>query len=261
MPTLDGRTAIVTGSGRLRGLGRAIAQRLAEEGAKVVITDRPGEAELSAVREAIGGDTLAVSCDVREEAQVAGLVETAVSRFGSLDILINNAGVGYMMKPLTEVTPDEWRLVLDVNLMGAFLCTKHAALRMIAQGCGGRVVNVASQAAKSGFPHMASYVASKHGMVGMTRSNAVELAPHGITVNAVCPNHVTTDLGERQNAYFAAFKGQTVAQYLADMAARIPLGRPGRAEDTASAVAFLCGDGAGYITGEAMNVSGGEEMH
>jgi meso-butanediol dehydrogenase/(S,S)-butanediol dehydrogenase/diacetyl reductase len=261
MGTLDGRTAIVTGSGRLRGLGRGIAQRLMCEGANLVVTDVPGELELEEVRDALGGTTQAIPCDLTAEDQISDLIDRTLSAFGGVDILVNNAGIGYMMKPLDEVSAEEWRLVLDVNLTGAFLCTKYAARAMRAQGRGGRIVNVASQAAKSGFPHIASYVASKHGMIGLTRSNAVELAPHGITVNAICPNHVTTDLGMRQNEYFAAFKGMSVEQYLADMTARIPLGRPGRVADSANLVAFLCSDAAGYVTGEAINVSGGEEMH
>ena len=132
---------------------------------------------------------------------------------------------------------------------------------MIAAGNGGRIINIASQAAKSGFPHLAAYVASKHGLVGLTRSNAIELGAHGITVNAVCPNHVTTGLGAKQNEYYAQLSGQTLEQFMASMRARIPLGRPGLPEDTAAAVAFLASDDATYITGEAMNVSGGEETH
>jgi meso-butanediol dehydrogenase/(S,S)-butanediol dehydrogenase/diacetyl reductase len=159
------------------------------------------------------------------------------------------------------VSEDEWRAVLDVNLSGAFYGVQAAAQRMIAQGRGGRIVNIASQAAKSGFPNMQAYTASKHGLVGLVRSAATELGEHGITVNNVCPNHVTTGLGAWQNAYFAAKQGKSVEQYMQDMAGRIPMGRPGLPEDTANAVAFLCQDGAGYITAESMNVSGGEEPH
>lgn len=276
MGRLDGKAAVVTGAGRKEGLGRGIAARLAAEGAKVVVSDLgtprahmgagdigTGE-EMEAVAAGIradGGTAMAVACDVTDEEQVQALTARTVDAHGRLDILVNNAGIGYIMKPLTEVTRDEWLAVLGVNLMGAFLATKHAAKQMIAQGDGGRIVNIASQAAKSGFPHMAPYTASKHGMVGLTRSNAVELGAHKITVNAVCPNHVTTGLGAKQNAYFSRFFGQTVQEYLAAMKARNPLGRAGLVEDTANAVAWLCSDEAAYITGEALNVSGGEEMH
>ena len=147
------------------------------------------------------------------------------------------------------------------NLTGAFLCSKYAAQQMIRQGSGGRVINIASQAAKSGFPDLAAYVSSKHGMVGMTRAMACEFGAHGITVNAVCPNHVTTGLGAKQNEYYARRQKLSLDAFLDAMKAKIPLGRPGLVTDTAAAVAFLASDDAQYITGEAMNVSGGEETH
>ena len=132
---------------------------------------------------------------------------------------------------------------------------------MTRQGKGGRIINIASQAAKSGFPHMAPYVASKHALIGLTRSTAIELGGEGITVNAVCPNHVTTGLGAKQNEYFANYLGLSVEAYLDAMRKRIPMGGPGLTDDTAAAVAFLSSTNAQFITGEAMNVSGGEEMH
>jgi meso-butanediol dehydrogenase/(S,S)-butanediol dehydrogenase/diacetyl reductase len=213
------------------------------------------------VREA-GGAAACMSLDVRDEAQVEAAIAATVARFGRLDILINNAGVGFLIEPLVETSEERWRTVLDVNLTGAFLCSKHAARQMIQQGHGGRIVNIASQAAKSGHLHMAAYTASKHGMIGLTRSAALELGPHGITVNAICPNHVTTGLGAVQNDYFAKLRGFADADaYLEDMRRRIPLRRVGLAEDTAKACAFLCSEAASYVTGEAMNVSGGIEMH
>jgi meso-butanediol dehydrogenase/(S,S)-butanediol dehydrogenase/diacetyl reductase len=218
--------------------------------------------------EAIAGDLRSLGtesstfvCDVRDPAQVDGLADHARSAHGSLDIWINNAGIGYIMKPLLEVTPADWRAVIDVNLTGAFFGLQAASRIMIAQGRGGRIVNIASQAAKSGFIHAQAYSASKHGLVGLTRSAAIELGPHKITVNNVCPNHVTTGLGAWQNEYFAKVTGKSLDRYLADMAGRIPLGRPGLPEDTANAVAFLCSPEAAYITAESMNVSGGEEPH
>jgi meso-butanediol dehydrogenase/(S,S)-butanediol dehydrogenase/diacetyl reductase len=201
-------------------------------------------------------------CDVRDCAQVQALAKHAAKTHGSLDIWINNAGIGYIMKPLMEVTPDDWRAVIDVNLTGCFFGIKAAAEVMIPQGRGGRIVNIASQAAKSGFPHAQAYTASKHGLVGLTRSAAIELGQHKITVNNVCPNHVTTGLGAWQNEYFSKVVGApSVEAYLKAMAERIPLKRPGLAEDTAKAVAFLCSEDADYITAESMNVSGGEEPH
>jgi NAD(P)-dependent dehydrogenase (short-subunit alcohol dehydrogenase family) len=276
MQGLKGKVAICTGSGRRQGLGAAILGRLAAEGCHVVVSDlgapdrlltasdigATGEMQaVAAELRSTGASVLVVPCDVRSEASVRQLVERTVAEFGRIDILVNNAGVGYMMKPFVDTTLDEWQLVMDVNLTGAFLCSKHAAIAMRAGGRGGRIINIASQAAKSGFPHLAGYVASKHGMVGFTRSIAIELGGDGITVNAVCPNHVTTGLGAKQNEYYAGVQGLTLEEFLAAMRRRIPLGRPGLPGDTAAAVAFLASDDARYITGEAMNVSGGEETH
>jgi len=274
---LSGKVALVTGAGRAKGLGEGIASKLAECGASVLITDlgeSPGEHmpdehigaadSIEGVAQRIRGNGgTADSCplDVRDESQVQAAVARAVERFGRLDILVNNAGIGYLIAPCTELPQDQWDAVLDVNLKGPFLCTKHAARRMIEQGAGGRVINIASQAAKSSFPHMAAYTASKHGLVGLTRTCAMELGPHGITVNAVCPNHVTTGLGAAQNAYFSNHFGLTREQYIGNIRARNPMRREGKVSDTANAVAFLCSDQAVYINGDSLNVTGGEEMH
>lgn len=276
-PELQGKVALITGAGRRAGLGEGIARRLLQEGCKVVLTDigqvRGAEMPVTAVgtdeelaqvaaelAASTGGECVAMALDVLEEAQVEAGVKATVERFGRLDILVNNAGIGYLMKSLVDIDAREWDAVLGVNLRGAFLAIKHAGRQMIAQG-GGRIVNIASQAAKSAFPHAAAYCSSKHGLVGLTRVAALELGAHGINVNAVCPNHVTTGLGAWQNEYFAGKQGKSVEQYLADMRARIPAGRPGLPSDTAAATAFLCSDDAVYITGEAINVSGGEENH
>jgi len=278
MGQFTGKTAVVTGSGRRAGLGEAIARRLAADGAAVVISDigasrdaaTPGAMigatdEMEAIAAEIraeGGAASTCVCDVRDEGQVGALADHAVKTHESLDIWVSNAGIGYIMKPLLEVRPQDWRAVIDVNLTGAFLGLQAAARVMIEQGRGGRIINIASQAAKSGFIHAQAYTASKHGLVGLVRSAAIELGPHGITVNNVCPNHVTTGLGAWQNEYFAKVTGAaSVEDYLAKMAARIPLRRAGLVDDTANAVAFLCSDQASYITAESMNVSGGEEPH
>lgn len=278
MGRFTGKVAVVTGSGRRHGLGEAIAARLASESAAVVVSDigasrdaaTPGamigvteemEAIASDLR-ALGGTASTFACDVRDPVQVQALADHAVSAHGGLDIWVNNAGIGYIMKPLLEVTPDDWSAVIGVNLTGAFFGLQAAARVMAAQKKGGRIVNIASQAAKSGFPHAQAYTASKHGLVGLVRSAAIELGPLGITVNNVCPNHVTTGLGAWQNEYFAKVTGaDSVEDYLQKMAARIPMQRPGLTQDTANAVAFLCSEEAAYITAESLNVSGGEEPH
>nr|WP_047167606.1 SDR family NAD(P)-dependent oxidoreductase [Sphingomonas sp. Y57] len=258
----DGRVAVVTGSGRANGLGAAIATHLAAEGATIVVSDLDGDVDgVSGSIVAEGGKASAFACDVSDRDQVRALAAHAVECHGRLDIWVNNAGVGNIMKPLLEVSVDDWKRVIDVNLTGTFFGLQAAAEILVRQAEGGRIINIASQAAKSGFPFAQAYCSSKHGLVGLVRSAAIELGKHGITVNNVCPNHVTTGLGAWQNEYFAGMTGRTVEQYLADMAARIPMGRPGSSRDTALAVAFLASDEAHYITAESLNVSGGEEPH
>jgi len=281
-PDLDGKVAVVTGAGRHGGLGAAIARKLAENGVHVVLHDigatkgamapehGVGQAsELEQVAEelrAIHPNIATFAADMRIEAEVEALIGHAVQRFGKLDILVNNAGVGYLFGPFVEQTQEQWDTVLNVNLRGAFFAMKHAIRQMLTQDeipdwGRGRVVSIGSRGSKSGSALTSSYIASKHGIVGLTRSVAIEMGPQQITVNAVCPNHVTTGLGSWQNDYMAKMRGQTIDEYLEAMRGRIPLGRVGTPEDTANACAFLCSGQARYITGEAMNVSGGEEMH
>jgi NAD(P)-dependent dehydrogenase (short-subunit alcohol dehydrogenase family) len=273
---LQHKTVIITGSGRRTGIGEAIALRFASEGCNVVISDigtAKGEQfskdhvgttdEMESIANdvrALGGQAICVPCDVRFEKDVENLIEKTVEAFGTVDIIVNNAGVGYIMEAFTEFKETSWDAVLDVNLKGVFLCSKHAAIQMIKQG-GGCIINIASQAAKSGFPFAAAYTASKHGVLGLTRSNAVELGKFGIRVNAVCPNHITTGLGHWQNTFFSEKLGLSYDDYLQAIKDKNPLGRTGVVEDIAKACAFLASNQASYITGEAMNVSGGEEYH
>ena len=260
-----GKTIIVTGSGKEKGLGQGILRRFADEGANCIVSDVVIDAEAEGVAEdlrARGVKVATLACDVSDAAQCGALVAKAVDHFGGIDIFVNNAGIGFMMKPMLEVDPGDWAKVIAVNLSGAFYCTQAAGKAMVSAGKGGRIINIASQAAKTGFPHLPAYVSSKHGMVGLTRATALELGPHGITVNAVCPNHVTTGLGAMQNDYFSKLLAfDSVEAYLKNMAAKNPMGRPGLASDTAAACAWLASDDAHYVTGEAINVSGGEEMH
>jgi len=274
---LEGKVAIVTGSGRAKGLGEAMVKRLAAEGCRVVVSDigtargaeipadaigsRSGIDQVVSDIRAAGGEAIGIACDVLEESSVEALVAQTVAHYGRVDVMVNNAGIGYLMKPLVEMEQSNWDAVLGVNLRGVFFGIKHAAIRMIAQQQGGRIINIGSQASKSGFPFAAPYVASKHGVVGLTRTAAIELGPHRITVNTICPNHVTTGLGDWQNKFFSAATGRSEQTYLKDMKAKIPLGRPGLQQDIAKACAFLASGEADYITGEAMNVSGGEEYH
>lgn len=276
-PELKDKVAVITGAGRRSGLGEAMARRLAEEGCRVVLTDigrAEGEhlpesavgtvSELQGIVDDInsaGGTAAAFACNMLKPDEVDAAARFAVDTYGSLDIWVNNAGIGYLMKPIVEMSVEEWDTVLGVNLRGVFLGIRSAARIMIDQGRGGRIINIGSQASKSGFGHASAYTTSKHGVVGLTRVAAMELGEHGINVNAICPNHVTTGLGAWQNQHFSGVTGKGMEQYMADMKARIPLGRPGLQEDIAKACAFLCSDQAAYITAESMNVSGGEEYH
>ena len=254
------RDKVVVVTGGASGIGAATVRRFAAEGAHICILDRDLSAAAALAAE-LGDGHLALELDVRFEAGVELVAQAVYSHWGQVDVLVNNAGIGYVMKDTRDVSPEEWQLVIDVTLSGVFLCTQAAASHMERAGSGGRIINIASQAAKSGFPHMAPYCAAKHGVIGLTRTAAIDYGSAGITVNAVCPNHVTTGLGSAQNAYFSAFKGMTESAYLEEMAARIPLRRIGLASDTAAVCAFLASDEASFITGEAINVSGGEEMH
>ncbi len=276
-PELKGKVAVITGAGRHKGLGEAMAKRLASEGCKVVITDigrsvnahTPDSAigstdEMQTIVNEIeqaGGEACSFPCNVLVAEEVAAAADFAVKKYGKLDIWVNNAGIGYLMKPILEMEVDEWDSVLGVNLRGAFLGVKYAAMQMVKQGHGGKIINIGSQASKSAFPHASAYTTSKHGMNGLTRVAALELGPQKINVNQICPNHVTTGLGAWQNEHFSEVTGKGFDKYMQDMRERIPLGRPGQQDDIANACAFLCSDQSIYITGESMNVSGGEEYH
>jgi len=277
MKKFTGKTAVITGAGRNKGLGQAIAIKLADEGANIVICDIGrsrdkatedthigSTSEMEAVAAGLrkfGVNVTTYVADVRVQSDMQALAAHAVEEHGSLDIWVNNAGIGYIMSPILDVKEEDWRAVIDVNLTGCFWGMQAAAKVMISQKSGGRIVNIASQAAKSGFPFAQAYCSSKHGLVGLARSASIELGPENITVNNVCPNHVTTGLGDWQNKFTSAQLGLSEEDYLQRMRDKIPMRRLGLPEDTANAVAFLCSDEAVYITGESLNVSGGEEPH
>lgn len=276
-PDLQGKVAVITGAGRHKGLGEAMAKRLAAEGCKVIITDigkaagehMPEDAigssdEMQQIVDEIkqaGGEATSFVCNVLNPDEVKAAAEFAVKTYGSLDIWVNNAGIGYLMKTILDMDVSEWDSVLNVNLRGTFYGIKFAAEQMKQLGNGGKIINIGSQASKSAFAHASAYTTSKHGMNGLTRVAAQELGGLGINVNQICPNHVTTGLGAWQNSHFSGVTGKGHDKYMQDMRDRIPLGRPGLQEDIAKACAFLCSEQASYITGECMNVSGGEEYH
>ncbi|MGH2880840.1 MAG: SDR family NAD(P)-dependent oxidoreductase [Solirubrobacteraceae bacterium] len=244
---LTGRTAVVTGGAM--GIGLGIARRLHEAGANLLVADLD---EMAAQRIAEGlaaarsGSALAVHCDVSDEESVKRMVLAAVAGFGRLDILVNNAGI-YPMVPLADLDAATFRHVLDVNLTGLFLATKHASARMVEQGRGGRIVNVTSiDALHPSMVGLSHYDASKHGAWGFTKNVALELAPHGIWVNAVAPGGIKTpgtgDMDEENTRAFEAM---------------IPMGRMGEPDDIGRAVLFLSSDLSSYMTGSQIVVDGG----
>jgi NAD(P)-dependent dehydrogenase (short-subunit alcohol dehydrogenase family) len=270
--------AVVTGAARRGGIGRAIAARLLRDGMRVIVSDlaRPMEthpeyasATPTELQDAVAelgrlGEVHAVGCDVRDTAQCDALIAGAVERFGRLDVLVNNAGVAIGLAPVVEVADADWDVNLDVMAGGVFRCSRAAARVLIEQGEGGRIVTVASQAGKLGVPWLSAYCAAKFAAIGFTQSLAHELGPHGITVNAVCPGTVLTPLLDVPGGIFDAYPrmaGITREQYERKVLRTIPLGRYETPEDVAGAVGFLVSEDAAYITGEALNVTGGQTMH
>jgi meso-butanediol dehydrogenase/(S,S)-butanediol dehydrogenase/diacetyl reductase len=264
---LTSKVAIVTGAGSMSGLGHAIAIALAGGGATVVVHDVTSPDESTAAVAALGGRAASFASDLAHEKGMSDLIDFAVSEFGRLDILVNNAGLGHLCGPLVDFEAADWDRLFAINLRACFFGVKHAARQMQKQNVSdpewgrGRIVSIASQAAKTGFALHAAYSATKHGLLGLTRAAAVELGPDGITVNAVCPNHMDTALGTRLDHLMAEKQGVSLASYRQAMVSKVPLGRLGSTADTAGVCAFLCSRSASYITGESWNVSGGEEYH
>jgi NAD(P)-dependent dehydrogenase (short-subunit alcohol dehydrogenase family) len=263
----SGETALVTGAAR--GLGRDIALGFARAGARVACVDAPGAVaglgyevgsgdalrETTAHVEAEGGEALGVDADVRSEPQVERMVERALERFGRIDVLVNNAGVYTGGIPATDTTEEQWDAAVDVNLKGPFLCTKHVARHMTARGGGGRVVTISSTSALVGIPNQVAYQSSKHGLVGQVRTLALELAPHGITVNTVCPTVVTTPMLDHLMELGAAYF-QDVAR-LCGASTVFPGVDALDPRDVTNAVLWLASDAARYVTGIALPVDGG----
>ena len=260
--------AVVLVTGAARGMGRDIARRFAGFGAAVAASDVAGhvdalgyetagspdlDATVAEIRSG-GAEAYAAAADVRDEEQVAALVDETVERYGRLDILVNNAGV-YTGAPVTELTEAQWDAAVDTNLKGPFLCAKHAARHMKSREGGGRIITVSSTSALVGIPNQASYQSSKHGVVGLTRTLALELAPYGVTVNTVCPTVVYTPmldyLMESGKAYF-----QEVAR-LCGASTVFPGLDALDVRDVSEAVLWLASRAARYVTGIALPVDGG----
>ena len=252
---LAGKHAVVTGGGS--GIGAAVAAELHGRGARVTIVGRT-QATLDACASKLGdasrvGTALA---DVTEESAVATAFAGARAAFGRIDILVNNAGAAFSM-PFAKTSLAEWQRMLAVNLTSAFLCSREALPSMV-EARDGRVVNIASIAGLSGAPYISAYCAAKHGLVGLTRALAMEVAASGVTVNAVCPGYTDTDMVRAATSNIVAKTGRTPEAARKILVERNPQGRLVRPEEVADAVAWLCMPGASAITAQAIAVAGGE---
>jgi NAD(P)-dependent dehydrogenase (short-subunit alcohol dehydrogenase family) len=283
MSGLDGKVALITGAGGMRGVGRATALKLARQGADLALTDvhrepedlPPGEIRLgwrgldSVAEEvqALGRRCFTSPCDLGQSDQVQQLVQQVAGHYGRIDILVNNARaiIGKDKVPVTELSEDVWQHFLAINTTAVFLLTKLVGREMIRQGRGGRIINIASNASKQASARGAAYSASKFAVLGLTQASALDLAPYSITVNAVCPGPINTD----RLSYWERARAEEEGISLEDFRARIvkeagqatPLGRIAEAEDVANMVSFLASEEAAFITGQAYNVNGGLLFH
>ncbi len=282
MYDLNGKVALVTGAGGRHGIGRAIATRLAREGADVVVTDirqsldairladrQDGWAGLPSVVEEIeaeGRQSLGLFSDVSDSGQVDEMVGQVLERFGHIDILVNNAGSrpGRDRVPVVELEEDAFDEVMRVNVRGTYLCSRAVARHMVARNQGGKIIIISSGAGKRGIARYAVYCASKFALVGFTQALAQEMAPHRVNVNAICPGLVDTERVDFIAAALAV-EGQSAEEHrtlmVRERSTRVPLGRIAQGDDIAKMAAFLSSAEADYMTGLSISVSGGSEMN
>jgi meso-butanediol dehydrogenase/(S,S)-butanediol dehydrogenase/diacetyl reductase len=275
MGTLQNKVALITGAGRASGIGAAVARRLAAGGADVVVSDlcapvsnllNAGSGqweELQAVAAevaTVGVRALPVRCDVTQADSVAAMIRATLDAFGRLDILVNNAGATIGPAPVVQMAEEAWRRTLEINATGTFLCCKAAVPVMIQGGRGGRVINMSSLAALRPKPYMSAYAASKAAIVALTQGLAQEVAAYGITVNALLPGDIDTAFKQWGMQVEAAVTQRPLTDVVGDIVRRIPTGRLGMAEDVAHLAAWLASEEAAFITGQAINVTGGREL-
>ena len=250
-----GKVAFVTGAAN--GIGRATALAFAGEGAHVVVADisEQGNQETARMIEELGGRAIAVKCNVTQSEDVKAALDKTIETFGRLDAAFNNAGVEQAKKATADITEEEWDRIIGIDLRGVFLCMKYEIPLMLKQG-GGAIVNTSSGAGVKGFIDQAAYVAVKHGVVGLTKSAALDYASQNIRINAVCPGIIDTPMMDR----FAGGTPEGKERELAGAAAAEPIGRAGKPEEIAAAVLWLCSDAASFVTGAAMVVDGGQTV-
>jgi NAD(P)-dependent dehydrogenase (short-subunit alcohol dehydrogenase family) len=244
-----GKVAFVTGAGS--GIGRATALGFARAGAAVVVADRDerSNADTADAIEALGADSLAVTCDVTNSADVEAALARTIDAFGRLDAAFNNAGIEQPVKGTADLTEDDWDRIVGVNLRGVFVCMKHEIPLMLRHG-GGSIVNTSSGAGVKGFKGQAAYAAAKHGVIGLTRSAALDYAGNGIRINAICPGIIDTEMMGRFTEGTEAGRERVIAQE--------PVGRMGSPDEIASAVLWMCSDPAGFLVGHALVMDGGQ---
>lgn len=277
MYNLTGKVALVTGAGGKYGIGRAIATRLAKEGADVAVNDmtehpyaadQPDWHGLPAVVreiEAMGQRALSVVADVTDAEQVKGMVDQTVAHFGKIDILVNNAGTiaGKDRVPVVDLAEEDWDRVQRVNVKGVFLCSQAVARHLIDQGTGGKIINMSSVTGKRGSARFAAYSASKFAVIGFTQSLASELAPYQVNVNAICPGLVDTErFGHLASVLMPQnlSADEQLSEYTRRSKAAVPIGRLAEGADVAKMAAFLASDEAAYLSGVSITVAGGTVM-
>ncbi|GIT42385.1 MAG: sorbitol 6-phosphate dehydrogenase [Chloroflexota bacterium] len=283
MSDLDGKIALITGAGGMRGVGRATVMKLAGQGSDVALSDvrrevsdlPPAEIRnewggietVSQEVQALGRRAVPIYCDLSDPNEIERLVERTMTEFGRIDILVNNARaiIGRDKVPVTQLDKEVWDHFLAINTTAVFLTTKAVAPHMIDSGRGGRIINIASNAGKQASANGAAYSASKFAVLGLTQATAMDLAPYNITVNAVCPGPINTDrmsYWERDKAQELGITQEEFRSQVVDSSAQgTPLGRIAESEDVANMVAFLAGDDASFVTGQSYNVNGGQLFH